>query len=146
MFFFFFFVFFFLCFSISRVTAAPCVKLAVRKSALNPRWFILLIVLRRWSRCWSYFCCFVIYSTRRFVLCLAFCYFVLVFFGPFGVAVASLGEERASLGAFRTFVIFALVWFCLFPSPLGVWDGLRFAIEALTGLFSYPYFALLYIN
>ena len=31
-----------------------------------------------------------------------------------------LGEERANLSAFSTFVRFALVWFCLFPLPLGV--------------------------
>ena len=49
-------------------------------------------------------CCFVVYSTRRFVLCLALCYFVLVFFCPFSIAITSLGEERASLGAFCTFV------------------------------------------
>ena len=33
---------------------------------------------------------------------------------------ASLGEERANHSAFRTFVRFALVWFCRFPLPLGV--------------------------
>ena len=53
-------------------------------------------------------------------LCLALCYFVLVFFSPFSIAITSLWEERASLGAFRTFVRFALVWFCLCPLPLGV--------------------------
>ena len=41
-------------------------------------------------------------------------YFVLVFFSPFSTAIISLGEERASLGAFRAFVRFALVWFYLF--------------------------------
>ena len=45
--------------------------------------------------------------------------------------------ERANLSAFRAFVWFALVWFCLFPLPLGVWEGLRFVIVALPGLFSY---------
>ena len=55
------------------------------------------------------------------------------------IAITSLGEERASLGAFRTFVRFALVWFCLFPLPLGVLDGLWFVIVALPGLFSYPF-------
>ena len=35
-----------------------------------------------------------------------------------------LGEERANLSAFRTFVRFVLVWFYLFPVPLGVWEGL----------------------
>ena len=82
-------------------------------------------------------CCFVVYSTRRFVLCLTLCYFVIVFFSPFSIAIISLGEEKANLGAFHTFVRFALVWFCLFPLPLGVWDGLRFVIVALPGIFSY---------
>ena len=36
-------------------------------------------------------CCFVVCSAGRFVVCLSVCHFVLVFFGPFGVAVASLG-------------------------------------------------------
>ena len=39
-------------------------------------------------------CCFVVYSTRRFVLCLTMCYFVLVVFSPFSIAITSLGEER----------------------------------------------------
>ena len=82
----------------------------------------------------------MVYFTRRFVLCLTLCYFVLVlFFSPFSIAITSLGEERANLSAFRTFVRFALVWFCLFPLPLGVWEGLRFVIVALPGLFSYPF-------
>ena len=71
------------------------------------------------------------------------CHFVLVFFGPFSYAIASLGEERANLGSFRTFVWFALVWICWFPRPLGVWEGLRFVIMALPGLFSYPFFKIL---
>ena len=40
---------------------------------------------------------------RRFVLCLTLCYFVLVFFCPFSIAITSLGEERANLCAFCTF-------------------------------------------
>ena len=44
-----------------------------------------------------------------------------VFFSPFGVAIASLGAGGGCLSAFRAFVCFALVWFCLFPLPLGVW-------------------------
>ena len=80
-------------------------------------------------------------STRRFVLCLALCYFVFVFFSPFSIAITSLGEERANLSAFRTFVRFALVLFYLFPLPLGAWEGLRFVIVALPGLYSYPFFS-----
>ena len=43
---------------------------------------------------------------RRFVLSLALCYFVLVFFSPISIAITSLGEERANLRAFRTFFFF----------------------------------------
>ena len=57
-------------------------------------------------------------------------------FHPFSIAIASLGEERANHSKFRTFVRFALVWFCLFSLPLGFWEGLRFVIVALSGLFS----------
>ena len=81
--------------------------------------------------------CFVVYSTRRFVVCLTLCYFVLVFFSPFNIAIISLGEERANLSVFRTFERFVLVWICRFPLPLDVWEGLRFVIVALSGLFSY---------
>ena len=55
----------------------------------------------------------MVYSTS-----LALCFFVLMFFSPFSIAITLLGEERANLSAFRTFVRFALVWFCLFPLPL----------------------------
>ena len=82
----------------------------------------------------------MVYSTRRYFLCLTLCYFVLVFFSHFSIAITSLWEERANLSAFRTFVRFVLVWFCLFPLPLGVWEGLRFVIVALPGLFSYLFF------
>ena len=78
-------------------------------------------------------------------MCLSVCHFVLVFFGPFGVAITSLGEERAGLGAFRAFVRFVIVWICRSPLPLGVWEGLRFVIVALSGLFSYP-FLTFYVN
>ena len=40
----------FLCISVLRVASGPRVKLASCKSALNPRWFALPTVLRRWSR------------------------------------------------------------------------------------------------
>ena len=84
----------------------------------------------------------MVYSTRRFDVCLSMCHFVLVFFSPFSIAITSLGEERANLSAFRTFVRFVLVWICRFPLPLGVWEGLRFVIVALPGLFSYLFLSL----
>ena len=73
----------------------------------------------------------MVYSTRRFVLCLTLCHFVLVFFSPLSISITSLGIDRVNLSAFRTFVRLAFVWFCLFPFPLGVWEGLRFVIVAL---------------
>ena len=60
----------------------------------------------------------------------------LVFFSPFSIAITSLGEERANLSAFRTLVRFVLVY-CRFPLTLWIWEGLRFVIVALPGLFSY---------
>ena len=66
----------------------------------------------------------MVYSTRRFVVCLSVCHFVLVFFSPFSIAITSLGGERANLSAFRTFVRFVLFWICRFPLPLGVWERL----------------------
>ena len=82
----------------------------------------------------------MIYSTRRFVFCLTLSHFVLVVFSLFIIAITSLGEERANLTAFRTFVRFVLVLICRFPLPLGVWEGVRFVIVALPGLFSYLFF------
>ena len=58
-------------------------------------------------------------------------------FSPFSIVITLLGEERANLSAFHTFVRFVLVWICRFPLPLGVWEGLGFVIVALPGLFSY---------
>ena len=66
----------------------------------------------------------------RFVLCLALCYFVLVFSVLLALRLPRLGKREQVL---------VLVWFCLFPLPLGVWDGLRFVIVVFPGLFSYTF-------
>ena len=63
-----------------------------------------------------------------------FCFCV---FGLLSITITSLGEERANLSVFRAFVRCALVLFGLFPLPLGVWEGLRIVIVALSGLLSY---------
>ena len=55
-------------------------------------------------------------------------------------------EERANLSAVRTFVRFALVWFCLFSLLFGVWEGLRFVIVALPGCFLLPLFVINFIS
>ena len=45
----------------------------------------------------------MVYSTRRFVLCLTLCRFVLVFFSPFSIVITLLWVDRANLTAYRTF-------------------------------------------
>ena len=66
-----------------------------------------------------------------------------MFFSSFSIAITSLGEERANLSAFRAFVRFALVWFCLWPLSSGVLEGLRFVIVAFPGLFSHLFLCIL---
>ena len=84
----------------------------------------------------------MVHFTRRFVLSLALCYFVLVVFSPFRNAITSLGEERANICPFLTFVRLARVWFCLLPLPFGVWEGLRLLIVILPERFSYSFTVL----
>ena len=133
----------FLYFSVLRVSSGPRVKLAGSKSALTPTPTTPLTMVYSTDHSKAVvpvlvlLCCFAIYSTRRFFLSFALCFFVLVFFSPFSIAIASLAEEITNFSAFRTFFRFALVWFCLFPVPLRVWDWLRLVIMALPGLFSY---------
>ena len=100
----------FLCISVLRVALGPRVKFPSCKSALNPPSGLLYRLFYGGGPGVSLsLCCFVVYSTRRFVVCLSVCHFVLVFFSPFSIAITSLGEERANLSAFRTFVRFVLV-------------------------------------
>ena len=65
--------------------------------------------------------CFVVYFTRRIVLCLTLCYFVLVFFSPFSIAITSLGEETANLSVFVPLVALRLFGFVCFLFLL--WSG-----------------------
>ena len=81
----------------------------------------------------------MVYSTRPFALCLTLCHFVLVFSVLLALGLPRLGKW-ANLSAFRTFVRFVLVWICRSHLLLGVWEGLRFVIVALSGLFSYPFY------
>ena len=62
----------------------------------------------------------MVYSARRFVVCLSMCHFVLVFFSPFSIAITSLGEERANLSAFRTCSICACLELSVFSSSWGL--------------------------
>ena len=116
-------------------------KLASCKSALNPPLVVystdrskavvpLLVLL--FVDLW--------FILRGYLFYVLPCVILFLCFSPFSIAITTIGEERANLSAFRTFVRFALVWFCLFPLPIGVWEGLWFVIVALLGLFSYLFF------
>ena len=139
----------FLCFSVLRVTSGPRVKLAGRKSALNPSVVystdrskaVVPVLVLLFVVLW-----FNLRGDLFYVLPCAILF--LCFFSTFSIAITSRREERASIGAFRTFVWFALVWFCLFPLLLGVWEGLRFVIMAFPGLFFFllPFFLLFCIR
>ena len=131
-----------LCISVLRVASGPRVKLASCKSALNPTvvcstdrskavvpvlvllfvalWFILRGDLLYVFPCVILFLCFSVLLVLR---------------------LPRLGEERANLSAFRTFVRFVLVHICRFPLPLGVLEGLWIVIVAHPGLFSYLCFS-----
>ena len=127
----------FLCISVLRVASGPRVKLASCKSALNPPvvcstdrskavvpvlvllfvalWFILRGDLLYVFPCVILFLCFSVLLVLR---------------------LPRLGKRELILVLFVR--LFGL---CLFrfvgPLPLGVWEGLRFVIVALPGLFSY---------
>ena len=66
--------------------------------------FVIVALPRLFSYLFFTLCCFVVYSTRRFVSCLTLCHFVLVLLSPFSIAITPLGKERANLSGFRTFV------------------------------------------
>ena len=95
-------------------------KLAGCKSALNPpvvysadrsKAMVPVLVLR-FVALW-----FILRGDLFYVLT---CYFVLVFFSPFSIAITSLGEGGANRSAFRTFIRFVLVWFYRVSLRLGV--------------------------
>ena len=129
---------FFFCISVLRVASGPRVKLASCKSALNPlvvnstdhsKAVVPVLVL-------FLLLCDLFYEAICFKSCLVlFCYCGFQSFEH--CDYLTWGRDRANLSAFRTFIRFALVWFCLFPLPLGVWEELRLVIVALPGLFSY---------
>ena len=69
-------------------------------------------------------CCFVVYSTRRFVVCLSTCHCVLVFFNPFSITITSFGEERELiLVLFVRLFGLCLFGFVGFPFLLGSGKG-----------------------
>ena len=118
----------FLCVSVLRVASGPSVKLASYKSALNPA---------------------VVYSTDRskavvpvLVLLFVALWFILrgdllYVFPCVILRLPRLGKSELILVLFARLFDLCLFGFVGFLFLLGVWEGLRFVIVALPGLFSY---------
>ena len=88
---------------------------------------------------------FVVYSTRRFVVCLSGCHFVPVFFSPFSIAITSLGEERERERA--NLVLFV----CLFGLCLFRFVGFLFLLGSGKGCglclwYSLDFFLTLFLD
>ena len=79
----------------------------------------------------------MVYFTRRFVLCLTLCRFVLVFSDLLVLRLPRLGKSELILVIFVRLFDLCLFWICQVPFPLGVWEGLQFVIVAIPGLFSF---------
>ena len=78
----------------------------------------------------------MVYSTRRLVLSIACVILFLSFSVLLVLRLSRLRKRELILVIFIG--LFDLRFFgCLFPIPLGVWEGLRLVIVALLGLFSY---------
>ena len=99
----------FLSISVIRVASGPRVKLASCKSALNPSVVcstdrskaVVPVLVLLFVALW--------FILRGYLLYVFPCVILFLCFSVFSIAITSLGEERANLSAFRTFVRFVLV-------------------------------------
>ena len=131
----------FLCISVLRVASGPRVKLASCKSALNPTVVystdrskaVVPVLVLLFVALW-----FILRGDLLYVLpcvILLLCFSVLLV-----LRLPRLGKRELILVLFVRLFDLCLFWICRFPLPLGVWEGLRFVIVALPGLFSYLFF------
>ena len=75
----------------------------------------------------------MIYSTRRFVVCLSVCHFVLVFFSPFSIAITSLGEERANLRLRAAVCDCGTPWTFLLPFLIRMFASMKSRSSSILG-------------
>ena len=113
-------------------------------------WFILRGDLFHVLPCVILFLCFSLllpcFGKRELIIVLfvvvfsiCACLILLVFSSFWCLGRAAVCD----CGTLWTFLLsFELVWVCLFPLPLGVWEGLWLAIVAFLGLFSFLFFEL----
>ena len=112
-----------------------CRQLKIFLTPPPVRWFMLLTVLRRWSRCCS---CSVwlcgLYYGALYVLVFP-CSLSSCFVISFSVVVPRLGKrELVCVFLVHVFACFVRVSFCRLSLPPGVGGWLRFVIVALPGL------------
>ena len=101
----------FLCVSVLRVASGPRVKLASCKSALNPPVVystdrskaVVPVLVLFFVALW-----FILRGNLLYVLPCVILF--LCFSSPFSIAITSLGEERANLSTFRTFVLYIYIY------------------------------------
>ena len=67
-----------------------------------------------------------------YLVILFLCFSVLL-----ALRLSRLGKRELILMLFVRLFDLLLFGFCLFPLPLVVWEGLRFVVVGLPGLFSY---------
>ena len=126
------------------VLVCPCVfsvLWALQLPRLEKRELILVLLVRFYSIAIVLFYLFpppvgVWEGLRFLIVALAgfLCFSVL-----WALRLPHLGKRELILVLLVRFFSIAIVWFYLFPFPLGVWEGLWFLIVALAGLFSYPF-------
>ena len=134
----------FLCVSVLRVASGLRLKLVSCKSALNPPVVystdrskaVVPVLVLLFVALWFNLRGDLLYVFPCVILFL--CFSVLLV-----LRLPRFGKRELILVLFRTFVRFVLVWICRFLLPLGVWEGLRFVIVALPGLFSYLFLFIL---
>ena len=135
----------FVCVSVLRVASGPRVKLASCKSALTPSAVystdrskaVVLVLVLFFVALWFILRCDLLYVFPCIILFL--CFSVLLV-----LRLPRLGKRELILVLFVCLFDLCLFWICRFPLPLRVWEGLRFVIVALPGLFSYLYFFLFF--
>ena len=126
----------FLCISVLRVESGSRVKLALNPPMVfsTDRSKAVAVLVLPFVALW-----FILRGDLLYV------FPCVILFLCFSVLLV-LRLPRLGKGDFRTFVRFVLVWICRFPLPLGVWEGLRFVIVALPGLFSYIFYKQMHMN
>ena len=131
-----------LCISVLRVGSGSRVKLASCKSALTTHptpmvssadrsKAVVPVLVLLFVALW-----FIPRGDLFYILpCVILCFSVLL-----ALRLPRLGKRELILELFVRLFDLRLFGFCLFPLPLSIWEGLRFVIVELPGLFSYPPF------